>query len=378
MSRRQKSFPNANPVGNLLLRRIQLLGSHELPTLVPAIAPAQQQVPVKLATPEVAELPVAGKKNPFEGVVDPVIWEMSIKNKEYYEDCALKDECRKPWFQYPRYSYQYSEFVFCTPDMMKELLAHNPDNRTLGEATVESYSRDNENNMWVQTHESLGINTLGDLFDGQHRAHMIIDSDKPWPLYITWNVPQAARFVVDSGKKRTTNEKLGLVLNSRMKRAASTVRSMMRGIHQTKMVYSDAEVATFAMKYEEVLEWVHEQLPGVRADVQAVVAKAYLRFGPQSIVKWCDRFRSIVWPSETDPARALHVFLSKHKGSKALVCYKKALSSIMAEIEHRPVEKLSQRRKDIFEWDEGWEVPKNLGAPEPASEVEDEDEEGDE
>jgi hypothetical protein len=98
---------------------------------------------------------------------DPMEWRRAIENKEYYELRQIEDDGKRPWFQYPRHPWQYSEFVYLTPEMAQALLEHMPINRPMKDSWVDAISRDVLNERWLQTHESIAINRLGDLPQGK-------------------------------------------------------------------------------------------------------------------------------------------------------------------------------------------------------------------
>ena len=66
-----------------------------------------------------------------------------------------------------------------------------------------------------------------------------------------------------------------------------------------------------------------------------------------------------MFESETDPAKALYVWLQRARSehnANPQICYRKTLAAVIAHVESRPVMKLYEREEDIFEWGEGWEV----------------------
>lgn len=294
-------------------------------------------------------------------------WRRSLENKEYYETAALKDDMKKPWFQYPKHSHQYSEFVYCTPDMMVELLKHMPVNRRLKSAWAGVIARDIQNERWLQTHESVAINTQGNMHDGQHRAHGIIKSGRGWPIYVTWNVPPEAIYVSDSGEKRKINEKLGLLFpDTKLNvRTAALCRSMMWGLNARGTRYSETEIAEFAVKHKQVILWVADKFPsGYRSDLQAVIGKALMWFGEEVIEPFVERLRTVQFTGEGDPAKTLYLWLqsAKKEGRQKAyavpsVFYKKTLAAVLAHAQNKESKKLYQKTDDVFNWLPGWEVP---------------------
>jgi hypothetical protein len=325
--------------------------------------------------------------------VSKVEWRRAIQNKEYYEEKWLEADGKIPWFRFPRYSYQYSEFVYVTPEMAEQLLQYMPVNRPSKDAWVETIKRDILHERWLQTHESIAINLLGNMHDGQHRAKAIKEAGRGWPIYITWNVPPEALFVTDSGEKRKVNEKLGLLFPESKLNAKSIAlcRSMMWGLSARGIRYSESEISEFAVKHHDVILWVGARLRGHRADLQAVIAKALLWWGEEKVGSFVRKLTKIEFEGDGDPAKALYLWIQKAKSegrrtsySNPVVYYKKALAAISHHIAGESKTKIYQKNEDVFEWLPGWEVPGNapckgkvLTSPpeEPEEPEEDEDEE---
>ncbi len=297
-----------------------------------------------------------------------LIWEEALANQKYYETKALENDLKKPWFQYPKKRTQYGEFVFVTPDMGEELLRFNPDNRNISNLTVQAYCRDIEHERWVPSHEAIGINLSGNMFDGQHRAYAVVEAKKGWPLWIVFNVLDEAKFVADSGKKRPTAERIQMVVDPSLgNRTAGFLKALMRGT-ATRARFSDSEIVEFSIKWQHVSDWIGEHLPNTRADVQAAVAKAVIWYGEEKLISFCKRFKQLQFSGDGDPAKALYIFLQRAKAQRSqnpITTYNKTLAAITALINGKTVSKLYEQDDDIFHWLPGWEVPP--GAP--ASEV---------
>ncbi len=297
---------------------------------------------------------------------DLMEWRKSLENKEYYELKQIEDDGKKAWFQYPRFTYQYSEFVYCTPEMMKSLLANMPINRNCKWSWVEAIARDVSNERWIQSHESIAVNKQGNMHDGQHRAQGIIKADRGWPIYITWNVPPEAIYITDSGDKRKINEKLALLFPESkigLKQAA-LCRSMMWGLTNRGIRYSESEIAEFAVKHHDVLMWVSKNMNGYRSDLQAVIGKGLLWWGEELLTPFVKRLKSVQFQGEGDPAKALYLWIqkSKQEGKRAaytnpLMYYRKCLAAVYAHAGSKEASRLSQNQSDVFDWLPGWEVP---------------------
>lgn len=335
------------------------------PSLIPPIPVAQPAPQIKAVEPLVTQ-----SHNQKE-----LIWKMAQDNQDYYLLSQMDDKRPggpKPWFMYPRFPHQYSEFVMISPAMARAALdflwSKDEGNRNKKPALVEAYKRDIDNDRWIPTDEAIGINLSFEVYNGQHRLWAIFESGKSMPMYVTWNVLDEAKFFVESGAKRTLAERLKMVVDPPLgNRTSGFCKAIMRGLG-TRLKYTDSDIAEFACKWDDLLNWVHTHLPVARAEVQAVVAKAYLWYGPEKVEPFCYRLRELKFPDDGDPAKALFRSLDaakKNRSNVTLVAYRKTLQAIDALVTGRPISKLHESGDDIFEWQDGWELPPNAPAKQP-------------
>ena len=289
-------------------------------------------------------------------------------NRVHYADRRKENGATNPWHFYVKTEAQYSEHIFITPDEAKQCLLHNENNRDLKVMTVESYARDMLSGSWMQTGESIDFDVESSLQNGQHRLSAIvrankINSDfKGQIFYFTFNVPVSSRWAIDSGAKRNVNDKLKLVLDVHMGNSTAAVcRAMMRGTNGSNIKYSESEIAAFALKHQDALSWLHKNIGKVRSDVIAAIGKCVLWYGQEKILSFADRFRTMVFNDERDPAKMLMIWLQKTKTGKGYVSptdvYQKTLACTIAGVEGRTIGKIRSRSDDIFEWENGWNVP---------------------
>jgi hypothetical protein len=358
---------NATTIGDLYNRMVA-----QKATMVPAplsiLAKQQSTLPTTTPTPAPTPAPtlkVAPAHWPAcPSSCDALEWQRAMENHDYYVQCAEKDS--KPWFQHPRYAHQYSEFVYITPDMAKLLLEFNPINRKIKLVHVEGLKRDIQNNRWLQTHESIAINKLGNMHDGQHRAVGIIKADKGWPFYVTWNVPPEAIYATDSGDKRPINEKLAFLFPDlkMTHKTAALCRSMMWGLSNRGIRYTESEIANFMFKHQQIVDWTMKNMSKYRSDLQAVIAKSMLWWGEAVIGPFVERLHTVQFVGDGDPAKALFLWLqnSKQQGKRTghmgpILYYKKTLAAIQAHAAQRETKRITAKEQDVFEWLPGWEVP---------------------
>ena len=311
------------------------------------------------------EKPVA-KPDPFitSARHKEMIFREAAENRDFYLMKQMEDGEKLPWFRYVRKESQHSEFVMLTTDMAKALLesiwTETEGNRKLKVWLKDAYKRDIEGDRWIPSDEAIGIDFNGVVYNGRHRLTALVESDKEWPFYVTFNCLEEAKFTVDSGAKRNSAEKLRLVIDTKLgNRTTGFCKAIMKGL-QNKVRYTETEIAEFAHKWQDLVAWISTNLPGARAEVQAAVAKAYLWYGPEKIEAFAERLREVKFTEDGDPARALYLALTKAKINRinvALVAYKKTLASVEATMTNKPLSRLYERDEDIFQWQDGWELP---------------------
>ncbi len=100
------------------------------------------------------------------------------------------------------------EKVLVTPSMAEGFLSQNTKNRPLNRQTVNAFSKAMIRGEWRLTHQGIGFDTLGNLQDGQHRLHAIIESRTSQYIMIVKNLAVENFAVVDTGRLRTAAEVL--------------------------------------------------------------------------------------------------------------------------------------------------------------------------
>jgi hypothetical protein len=373
MSRRNKvreeivlptvAAPAGSPMAHLVMSKLKAMNL--LDNTGNVKEEKESEAPVVPSTPPAGKvaIPVMRTVPTFEEQKRQVT-ERSLENQKYYLTQATRTG--EPWFRHPRYEYQYSEFVYVTPEMAQQLRDHNDNTRSVTESQEDAYARDILNDYWIPTAESISIDVAGNMGDGQHRAGGIIKAQRAIAIYITFNVPVEAKFVQDSGKKRSVNEKLAILFGgpgTLNKKTPALCRAMMAGIRQ-RQKWTETEIAEFALKQEKAIRWVLETLPKQRSDVQAAFAKAYLWYGADKILDFCHALTNVEFKAGSPPS-ALYQWLIKI-GTETTndVVYRKTVQAIIYHAENKAYGgKLYEARDDFFEWGPGWSIPNPAVVP---------------
>jgi hypothetical protein len=97
-----------------------------------------------------------------------------------------------------------------TPLMATEMLLANTINRTIRPRRVSQYARDMKAGNWVPVGEPIAISDKGDLLNGQHRLHAVIEADVTVDIPVARGVPAHLQDSMDRGLKRTFSDVLKL------------------------------------------------------------------------------------------------------------------------------------------------------------------------
>jgi hypothetical protein len=94
------------------------------------------------------------------------------------------------------------------PQMARDLLATSPGNRSLRLDRVSRQASDMKNGRFLENGETIKIDAAGNLRDGHHRLHAIIQSGVTIRTLVVRGVSDEALRTVDSGSSRTPGDRL--------------------------------------------------------------------------------------------------------------------------------------------------------------------------
>ncbi len=110
------------------------------------------------------------------------------------EDIVVTDEKTPP-------SPEGATWVWCTPEMAAEMLAHNKVNRDMKRSEVESYIRLMKDGLWGTCVEPLVFDEDGNLINGQHRLTAQIEAGTSHWWLILKGVPKDTAKTVNGGSR---------------------------------------------------------------------------------------------------------------------------------------------------------------------------------
>ena len=100
--------------------------------------------------------------------------------------------------------------ITITPEMAKELLDLNKNNRGISPANVQKISNDMLSDGFKLNGETIKIYDDGTLADGQHRLMACVLTGKPFQTYIIRGIKKDVLPTIDAGKTRSTVEALNM------------------------------------------------------------------------------------------------------------------------------------------------------------------------
>lgn len=118
-------------------------------------------------------------------------------------------------------------FVDIDPVTAKELLDRNTRNRGLSPTTVNTYARDMAAGAWKTTGDGIKFAADGTLLDGQHRLAAIVKANVPVGMFVFRNIETDAQDAMDTGRKRSAADALGLAGETHASHLAATTRHVL-------------------------------------------------------------------------------------------------------------------------------------------------------
>jgi hypothetical protein len=96
-----------------------------------------------------------------------------------------------------------ASFEIITPEIAKEMLKLNTQNRKICQPTVNRIAQSILNGQFVTTNIGVGFDINNVMTDGQQRLSGIIKANAPVEMLVVRNLDPQARLVVDTGRKRS-------------------------------------------------------------------------------------------------------------------------------------------------------------------------------
>lgn len=162
----------------------------------------------------------------------------------------------------PSFSEADITMEFITPDQAEMYLAKNISNRHLRPGHYKALASDMTAGRWQESHMGLAFDTDGNLIDGQHRLHAIIESDEPQWMIVVRNVPKAVQEVIDAGAARSAADALKLSnrVDSNHPAVAAAARIAILWSEDHHRTVRKNTNGARKVTNSEITEWVDEQI----------------------------------------------------------------------------------------------------------------------
>lgn len=184
--------------------------------------------------------------------------------------------------------------VTVTPAMAKQWLTKNTNNRNLRKKDIFNYARDMASGKWLMNGEGIKFSTDGQLLDGQHRLHALIQAGVPVPMLIVTGLPPETQCTMDAGIKRTTADAFSLTGHKNSTVLAAVLRRVWLWDQGDYKFSGNCKPTT--AECTELLQ----QRPEIHRSVEiAVVVNNQFKFIPQSATGTAHHLFSRLNPGET-------------------------------------------------------------------------------
>lgn len=206
------------------------------------------------------------------------------------------------------------EILMVTPEMAKTWLSRNSGNqRSVSKKTVEMYARDMARGAWQLTHQGISFNQTGEVIDGQHRLHAIIQSGVTVQMAVATGFFSEYDSPIDQGRARSARDILHR--HNRWVAIVRMLRRMQVGNVTIENKMSIAEITESAAVHSEALEAVWPALRALPTGFSSSVAWA-LPLSPDRVMSFASQVATGEMLERGDPAYALRVWKERNRRAK--------------------------------------------------------------
>jgi hypothetical protein len=168
-----------------------------------------------------------------------------------------------------------------TPNVAKEMLNRNFNNRRLNESHVRFLSNQMKDNKWLFDGQPIRFDIHSRLLDGQHRLNAIVESETSQDFLIISGLPEETFQVMDTGKNRNGSDAFSILGHDNSAAIAAAITFIIRFKKGKFRKASGSD----KVSNSDLLEWA-KQNPSIHEDVKKSV-KFYREFNkvlPLSII----------------------------------------------------------------------------------------------
>lgn len=147
------------------------------------------------------------------------------------------------------------------PDAARAFLDLNTKNRNVTQSRVNVLVDSIRDNRWLLINNGIGIDWNGDLTDGQHRLHAVIDAGIACEFYVHKGLDPASRTVIDTGKTRSLSDTLAITGYGKGRtNLSATVRLIYRYENGLMTGTASNSINRGMLPHDMLLEYMRDEL----------------------------------------------------------------------------------------------------------------------
>lgn len=221
--------------------------------------------------------------------------------------------------------------ITLTPELAKELLKKNKNNRKLNKAHVNRLSDEMSQGNWSYTGDAIKISSADLLVDGQHRLEAVIDSGVSIDIELITGVNTDSFSKIDSGLKRTAGQvvQMGGIKNPNNVAAIAKIMlnikdngGLNRKFSVTPKRYSNClisnEAASICHDIEASGIITKMRREKINTPTQAAMFWLYTNNDKELVARFVDHISNGLFTSQDDPCKRLKDKLIDMRGSTSM------------------------------------------------------------
>jgi len=252
----------------------------------------------------------------------------------------------------------HTELTFVTPDIAKEWLSANQQNRKLKKKVAERIADDIKNGRWLITHQGIAFDVNGMLRDGQHRLYAIVLANVGVWMNVTRNLDPKSLLAIDNIVIRSSADQMTIAggLGQVSHGEVAVLRKMISGLGANAKKSVSAEMELMS-EHREAISFAMKKLSsgvGSISPVRAVAARAFYSADLNRLERFCAVLREGMSQNEDEsPIRLLWKDLVNNKrggdgGEQQRSRYGKTERALFAYLHGETLGHLYASTKELF------------------------------
>lgn len=215
--------------------------------------------------------------------------------------------------------------ILLTPELAQKLLSQNSGNRIVSGLLVAEYAQAIAEGRWRYNGETIIVSKTGRLLDGQHRCLAVVKAGIAIEVALVDDVDEDVFDTLDSGKKRSAADVLGMGGISNANMVAATLGIIEKYKSGSFKAFGGAavpngNVRSLLLKYPSVGLSVTRVGSGFKLCAPSMMAALHFLFSEVDIVlanEFVDELKSGASLHSTDPIFVLRERLQQNRSAKA-------------------------------------------------------------